>query len=626
MRVSGSVRKIRTTFVLMSVILTGLCSAASASAANLPRFKPNVPPLIVPAPAGPLAILGAADIDRYTRIFDFQKRGNMKAANLQIAELDDEILMGHVLFQRYLHPTAWRSSYSELFGWMALYNDHPAASRVYNLAERRRPSGASKPKRHQLRKWRRAPLDPGQAANPPRRQSFSKRRQVTRIKVHVRSLLRRERPTQALNYINSTKTQRSLTTHEYDQMRQWVANSYYLENVDKKALRVAAAVAKSSGRNVPLAYWTAGLASWRLGKMEDAAHYFTKMARAKNVSHESRSAGAYWASRARLATRDPLRSVEMLELAASNPTTFYGLLAGRQLGHDPVEIGAVLTIDQDALKTTGELSDGPARSATLALKRPGVTRAVALAQIGQIALAEDEMRRAHGKSKKADDEGLFLLARHWHLPAAQLEIANHSSDPAFLVGRYPVPAFQPDDGFKIDPALLFAFIRQESKFNTQATSRVGARGLMQLMPNTAVHVAKDRSLRHGNKDRLYDPSFNMMLGQKYIQELMTAYKLKDNLFELLIAYNGGPGNLRKWKKNTVYHDDPLLFIESIPSRETRGFLEAVSRNLWMYRMTLGQETPSLDLLAAGNWPGYIAVEVLPEPTDSFVLAPSTIAN
>lgn len=165
-------------------------------------------------------------------------------------------------------------------------------------------------------------------------------------------------------------------------------------------------------------------------------------------------------------------------------------------------------------------------------------------------------------------------------------------------------------------------MRQESKFDTRATSRVGAKGLMQLMPRTAVHVSNDRSLRYDSKDRLYEPSYNMMLGQKYIQELMTSYKLEDNLFELLIAYNGGPGNLRKWKKTTKYNDDPLLFIESIPSRETRGFLEAVSRNFWMYRMTLGQETPSLDLLASGNWPGYVPskVEGQPQNPETFAQA------
>lgn len=594
----------------------------SASATELPRVKPAVPPAIISAPAGPLAVLSQDDAERYARIFDLQDDGEMKRANLLITELDNEVLMGHVLYQRYLHPTAWRSSFRELSSWLTLYADHPGASRIYNLARKRRPSGARNPKRHELRKWRTAPASPSFKSNPPRRKSASQRRKVARIKIHVKSLLRRERPTQALNYINAPKTQHSLTTHEYDQLRQRVANSYYLENVDDKALRVASAVAKASGTKVPMAHWTAGLASWRLGEMEDAAWHFTQLANAKYVSDANRSGGAYWASRAYLATRRPAEAMDMLELAASNPATFYGILASRQLGVDPTRGGGLLVAEDGV---TAEAKVSPETLAQ-ALKRPGVARAVALVQVGQIALAEDEMRRVHGKSKPADDAAIFVLARRWHLPAAQLEIANYSSDPALLAGLYPVPDFQPDDGFKLDPALLYAFMRQESKFNSRATSRVGARGLMQLMPRTAVHVSNDRSLRSANKDRLYNPSYNMMLGQKYIQELMTDYKLEDNLFELLIAYNGGPGNLRKWKKTTEYQDDPLLFIESIPSRETRGFLEAVSRNFWMYRMTLGQDTPSLDLLAQGKWPGYIPLEVLPEPVSTDTLVQALPAN
>ena len=70
------------------------------------------------------------------------------------------------------------------------------------------------------------------------------------------------------------------------------------------------------------------------------------------------------------------------------------------------------------------------------------------------------------------------------------------------------------------------------------------------------------------------------------------------------AWNGGPGNLNKWRKATEYMDDPLFFIESIPARETRNFIEHVLSNLWIYRDQLGQKSPSLDTAAAGLWPLY----------------------
>jgi soluble lytic murein transglycosylase-like protein len=265
-------------------------------------------------------------------------------------------------------------------------------------------------------------------------------------------------------------------------------------------------------------------------------------------------------------------------------------LAKRQLGQALIETRHGPVAQEDAI--------------TAALAIPNARRAVALAQIGNQTLAESEMRRAHGKADKRHDPALMHLAMTWNLPSAQIDIANGSVLPELTVGRYPIPSFEPKGGFTLDRALIYAFIRQESRFNTEATSRVGARGLMQLMPRTAVHVSKDRSLRSHNKDRLYDPSYNMMLGQKYITELMNEYDLDDNLFGLLVAYNGGPGNLRKWTKSTDYKEDPLLFIESIPSRETRGFIEAVLGNYWMYQARLGDASPSLDLVASGTWPAY----------------------
>jgi hypothetical protein len=84
--------------------------------------------------------------------------------------------------------------------------------------------------------------------------------------------------------------------------------------------------------------------------------------------------------------------------------------------------------------------------------------------------------------------------------------------------------------------------------------------------------------------------------------------VRGNLFMLAAAYNGGPGNLNKWLRQTNYAEDPLLFIESIPARETRLFIERVLSNFWIYRLRLGQEIPSLDAVAAGHWPYYSALD------------------
>ena len=80
--------------------------------------------------------------------------------------------------------------------------------------------------------------------------------------------------------------------------------------------------------------------------------------------------------------------------------------------------------------------------------------------------------------------------------------------------------------------------------------------------------------------------------------------MRGNLLYLVAAYNGGPGNLRKWCRRTKCKEDPLLFIESLPLRETRLFTEHVLVNLSIYRARLGQAAAALDAIVAGRWPTY----------------------
>ena len=90
--------------------------------------------------------LNDADIKRYQQIFDLQQDKKWKEADRLIKALDNDILLGRVLSQRYLHPTGWRSTYKQLRSWLANYNDHPAASRIYWLSKKRRPANAKSQK------------------------------------------------------------------------------------------------------------------------------------------------------------------------------------------------------------------------------------------------------------------------------------------------------------------------------------------------------------------------------------------------------------------------------------------------------------------------------------------------
>jgi soluble lytic murein transglycosylase-like protein len=109
---------------------------------------------------------------------------------------------------------------------------------------------------------------------------------------------------------------------------------------------------------------------------------------------------------------------------------------------------------------------------------------------------------------------------------------------------------------------------------------------------------------------MLDPAYNMALGQKYVRHLAGQPMIGDNLLLLLAAYNCGPGKLARWMDERT--NDPLLFIESLPARETRDYVQQVLIQYWTYRARLAEPQTSLTQLAHGEWPRTtLRDEVLP---------------
>jgi len=541
--------------------------------------------------ANSATVLSADDKARYAEIFRLQEAGRLTQADKLIAQIEDDVLMGHVLYQRYMHPTAYRSKYTELRGWLAKYADHPGADKIHKLAMKRR-GGASVPVRPVRRAFR--PTAYHSVYTVYGTSAEGRTAYGRTISRKVRSLISRERPTQALNLIDSAKVRNRLGADERAALKARVAWSYYVEGKITKALDLASSVAATHRRDAPLADWYAGLAAWRLNQPEVAAPHFDALAANISVSDWTRSAAAFWAARSYFAVREPGKAVDQLETAASTGMTFYGLLAQRQLGREP------------KVSWSEPASDQTSHSALLAIDQ--VRRGAALAELGMRDMAEAELRRAHGRLDPSLDLALATLARDLDLPATQLSVALASPQPIGMA-LFPVPDIVPEGGYQVDRALLLAVARQESRFIVDAKSRAGAAGLMQIMPGTAYHITKDSAYRRGNRDRLADPAHNLALGQTYLQELMGYSEPYGNLFQMAVAYNAGPGNLNRWTKQIGdAAQDPLTFIESIPAAETRGYVERIMTNLWLYRLRLGQPSPSLDQAAAGGWPVYAPIE------------------
>ena len=538
-------------------------------------------------------VLSAADIDRYRKIETLQEAGKWSSADKLIAGLENRILMGHVQFQRYMHPKKYRSKYVELKGWLDKYADHPGADRIYKLAVKRRPKGYKSPRRVVgPANWR----VPGRAVPRTPTNSLSKK-QYSRKRVLQRAINRSVMaggPTKALGILGGAETRRLFSTAEMSKARGQIAIGYFIAKLDEKALTQAQIAVSESPQFGGFANWTAGLAAWRLGRHGVAADHFGALANAPGVSDANIASGAFWAARANLLDRKPREVNRWLAVAARYPRDFYGILARRALGFATV-------FDWSLPAMT------PAHIAALAGSQPA-QRGLALIQLGDLDLAEEELLRVRARDDTVLAEALLNVTHSANLPASTIRIGRlleHTTGHRYDAAAYPLPHWTPPGGYTVDRALVFAYMRQESRFNAKAKSSAGARGLMQLMPGTASYVANDRSLSRGSgRSRLYDPEYNISLGQQYLQHLIGLDGVDGNLFRLATAYNGGPGNLNKWDRETPYGGDALLFIESIPSRETRIFIERVMENLWIYRQRLGQPSPSLDKLAAGAWPDY----------------------
>ncbi len=548
------------------------CLAAHAQSASIP------------------AVLSEKDIERYQRIFELQQQAQWDQADREISRLENQILMGHVSFQKLMHPTGYRSKYSELAAWMKRYADHPNAWRVYRLAKRRQGNARS-PRVPDKTKY---PGVTGQSALPkpplPRR-SRLERKAVTTFFANIRRYVRNGTPERAEKRYWAMDARGLLVPHEKAQALERISASYYYEGDDFRAMKFSELGANYSREIVPQVDWIAGLAHWRRGDLVAAYRHFDALANSERAGDWLLSAGSYWAARAALRLGNVAESTAHLKTSASFVETFYGLIANRQLGIEPNIDWAVPPLQQTAVDHL--------------LKHPATRRAIALVEVGRDNVADEELRLLWGREGIAVQDDMLAFPTALNLPAIQYRLgrASGTGDPAPIATRYPMPNWEPVGGFSVDRAMIFAMVRKESDFRSRARSHAGANGLMQVTASTASYITNNRSLlRRANRNQLYEPEFNIALGQQYIEYLMGTQYVEDNLLMALAAYNGGPGSLLNWRREVDFGVDPLLFIESISFYETRSYIERVMANLWLYRMRLGQPTPSLDTLASGAWP------------------------
>jgi soluble lytic murein transglycosylase len=184
--------------------------------------------------------------------------------------------------------------------------------------------------------------------------------------------------------------------------------------------------------------------------------------------------------------------------------------------------------------------------------------------------------------------GSLAFERGWHRMA--IDAANKAEAWDRLDLRFPMPwqeTFQHHASLQSVPSTeLMAIARRESAFFPQANSPVGARGLMQLMPATGKQVASSLGKRHSNAD-LYEVDHNVLLGSTYYKQLLDRYD--GNRVFALTAYNAGPHRVDRWRHKAGETVSVEIWIETIPYKETRNYVQAVLSYNVVFQHLLGQE-------------------------------------
>ena len=561
------------------------------------RFGPVGRPdyLTLPRP------LSVADATTYRLAFEAAARGDGKDMERHLAQTAERRLHGHVRAEYILAPET-RAGFADMVAWLRANPDHPSAAAIHGLAASTAPKGKvhSLPRPSATATPRLAvatDLGPGKDAPAPAGRSDLARKDLAardrvrgRLNGHIRAA-----ELDAAEKLLAGEARRLLSDAETDYYRVRIAAGLFARDDEQRAYRLAAAAASRSGDTQPRAHWVAGLAAFGTSQFALAATHFETLARLPKAHAWEISAAAFWAGRSHLHAANFPQVDPWFRVAAEHPRSFYGLLGNRALGQ--------------ALPFNWEAPDvEPEQVAELA-RHPVARTALMLVQVGQPARAEAELVRLADTIDAGTQPVLFTVAMRANLPhlATRLGRGIASGDGRrFEASAYPIPPWQPTQGFSIDPALVYAFMRQESRFDPKAVSPAGARGLMQIMPRTAAPL-------HGapvSPARLHDPVFNITLGERYLGQLLESEAVDGDLIRLAASYNAGPQTVARWKQRREQRaldirDDALLAIETLPSPETRHFITRVLYSYWMYSERLGQPAPSLDAVAGGNWPSYV---------------------
>jgi soluble lytic murein transglycosylase len=559
-------------------------------------------------------VLNSKEVKASRAAFAAARRGN-KPDMAQVPA----VLQGYVEAAYLLG--AHKSTASELNAWLRQYPELAVAGDVYELAEARRakprqecatktikPKPTAKNKKPKARKKRTCKTVGSYGPQPPKtaamlareaRQEAAQNAQERRrtlmstqgraLSSQVWRLRSRGDYKGAMNVLLENGSRMALGGSVWQEELVRIADFYHGKRMWPETYRAASAAAQADGATRDEALWLAGFASYRMNEKERAATYWQRLVREEPVNGNHYGRAAWWAARVLSDMGESRAARSMLEAGAKAPLTFYGQLAAMRLGRE-----AMLDFNAPGVDTEG-------LDALLANRQ--ARAGLALAQLGEYEWAEAELRAATPNLPLSANRALAGIAVTYDLHSTALRAGRDLLDDGNVVGAalFPLPHWKPQGGWQYDKAMMIGLMRQESAFQPTIGSRVGAQGLMQIMPATGRYIAGMTGRSYRGTADLHTPSVNLAMAQDYLNYL--SQKLEGNKLFVAAAYNGGIGNVRRWVANGVTPDsDPMLWVESIPFDETRDYVEKIMFNTWAYQQRLGQPRTSLKALAENKWP------------------------
>lgn len=372
---------------------------------------------------------------------------------------------------------------------------------------------------------------------------------------------------------------------------QWMCGIWYEDQGEfKKAVKAyqqAADLAGSSRTRLD-ALWRQGWLHYQQGDFQKAHKTFERMLN-QATSQRWGTKAQYWAGRALANLGLNSEAQEYYRrLSQEFPMTYYGQLAQTRLVSWPVDSHGDEQVNlQDFYDTSGS-------HAALEQDRH-YQKAKELALLGLMKEATDELLHVSRSFRsvekalldiavqlgkvRAYDHALLIAKRHFRDAVERKQVPRTS---ALWSIAYPdgyLPTIQHYANSQVDPYLVSGIIREESLYNSEALSPVGAIGLMQLMPTTAQRVANRIGLPSFKREDLFSGEMNIQLGVQYVNQLLGEYD--GEVIPVIAAYNAGPNAVQRWVKKNG-HREADEFVELISYKETRRYVKRVLTSYHVY--------------------------------------------